>query len=128
MCREREALGEGRVDGEQQRRGQDARAELTAADALPVEHHRQWPILRLPAASLDVESAITIAPAGAGEAERRRVKFEVGEVQDTIRAALPPLDDPTIVAIFDAANTADIETGQSQDRDSGIEDGSDSNR
>jgi putative membrane protein len=26
-------------------------------------------------------------------------------------AALPELDDPTIVAIFDAANTADIETG-----------------
>lgn len=26
-------------------------------------------------------------------------------------ADLPPLDDPTIVAIFDAANTADIETG-----------------
>jgi len=26
-------------------------------------------------------------------------------------AALPALDDPTIVAIFDAANTADIETG-----------------
>ena len=25
--------------------------------------------------------------------------------------AVPPLDDPTIVAIFDAANTADIETG-----------------
>ena len=25
--------------------------------------------------------------------------------------AAPPLDDPTIVAIFDAANTADIETG-----------------
>ena len=28
------------------------------------------------------------------------------------RAALPALDDPTIVAIFDAANTTDIETGE----------------
>ena len=29
----------------------------------------------------------------------------------TTDPAAPPLDDPTIVAIFDAANTADIETG-----------------
>jgi putative membrane protein len=28
------------------------------------------------------------------------------------RPAAPPLDDPTIVAIFDAANTFDIETGE----------------
>jgi putative membrane protein len=29
-----------------------------------------------------------------------------------VTAVAPPLDDPTIVAIFDAANSADIETGQ----------------
>ena len=32
--------------------------------------------------------------------------------QSASRAAVPTLDDPTIVAIFDAANTADIETGE----------------
>jgi putative membrane protein len=32
--------------------------------------------------------------------------------QSSARATAPVLDDPTIVAIFDAANTADIETGE----------------
>ena len=35
----------------------------------------------------------------------------LGTTQSPKSATLPELDDPTIVAIFDAANTADIETG-----------------
>jgi putative membrane protein len=36
----------------------------------------------------------------------------LGAALTPLPVASPPLDDPTIVAIFDAANTADIETGR----------------
>lgn len=38
--------------------------------------------------------------------------FALATVAPQMAAAQKPLDDPTIVAIYDAANTADIETGE----------------
>jgi putative membrane protein len=40
------------------------------------------------------------------------VAFALRSASATPAPVLPPLDDATIVAIFDAANTADIETGE----------------
>jgi putative membrane protein len=53
--------------------------------------------------------AWTTATAQAGG---HRPATATGDVATTKATPAPALDDPTIVAIFDAANTADIETGQ----------------
>ena len=60
--------------------------------------------LRLAAAS--VALGILIAPAA------RTAEAQETAKQPTHESAAPALDDPTIVAIFDQANTADIETGK----------------
>jgi putative membrane protein len=59
-------------------------------------------------------SALLVAGACSADSDRERADA-FGEVVPTASVAAAPdptLDDATIVAIFDAANTADIETGQ----------------
>ena len=58
-------------------------------------------------------AVLVIVAACASNSEARTDTIAGGDVQATAGStAAPKLDDPTIVAIFDAANTADIETGQ----------------
>jgi putative membrane protein len=61
--------------------------------------------LRLAAASVAL-GMLAIAPAA------RTAEAQETAKQPTHESAAPALDDPTIVAIFDQANTADIETGK----------------
>src|SRR5688572_24353072 len=64
--------------------------------------------MRRTAIAVTVAVAATFAIAVVTEA---RTRYEA-ETSREATVASAPLDDATIVAIFDAANTADIETGQ----------------
>jgi putative membrane protein len=59
-------------------------------------------------ASVATITLLAIACSGGKESDR----IDTTSIASSTPAPAPALDDPTIVAIFDAANTADIETGQ----------------
>jgi putative membrane protein len=62
----------------------------------------------LAAITLTVATSLTLA----GTALARRTGADASAPERAVQAAAVALDDATIVAIFDAANTADIETGR----------------
>lgn len=66
----------------------------------------RWSLAAAALAALPVFVLLT-APAASAQAPNQPEPAAA----NSRHAGAPPLDDPTIVAIFDAANTADIETG-----------------
>src|SRR5579864_7870166 len=76
-----------RPDSERFVRALKEQVELWPLD-VPVEHHPQRSVFRLPAARHDMEGAVLEPNAGARQAQPRRIELKVGEMNDPVIAAL----------------------------------------